>query len=230
VVKGTWEPLISEATYRAVQRVLTDPRRTTTRPGRAKHLLSNIAVCDKCETPITVSLRHHRPYYQCRKGCVKVQVEDIEQFAEDVMLAYLARSDVHQALSRAEADSDALQAVRDELAAARARLAELADAAASGTISIATVARAEPQILATIADLERREAELATPTALHGFITPGADVARRWAAAPMSARREVARLLLASDMIGELRVTPRPPGWPGGRHVPAAERVVWRTS
>src|SRR4029453_11304050 len=99
----------------------------------------------------------------------------------------------------------------------RARLAELADAAASGTISIATVARAEPQILATIADLERREAELATPTALHGFITPGADVARRWAAAPMSARREVARLLLTPEMLGEMRVTPRPPGWPGGR-------------
>ena len=66
---------------------------------------------------------------------------------------------------RAETDSDALQAVRDELAAARARLAELADAAAAGTISIATVARAEPQILATIGALERREAELATPSA-----------------------------------------------------------------
>jgi DNA invertase Pin-like site-specific DNA recombinase len=230
VVKGTWEPLVSEATYRAVQRILTDPKRTTTRPGRAKHLLSNIAVCDKCETTITVSFRAHRPYYQCRKGCVRVQKEDIEQFAEEVILVYLARPDVHQALKRAEADTDALQAVRDQLAAARARLAELADAAASGTISITTVARAEPQILAAIADLERREAELATPSALQGFISPGADVARRWQAVPMSARREVARMLLRPEMIGELRVTPRPAGWPGGRHIPAAERVILRRS
>src|SRR5829696_6936708 len=154
VVKGTWEPLVSEATYRAVQRILTDPKRTTTRPGRAKHLLSNIAVCDKCGTTITVSFRAHRPYYQCRKGCIRIQQEDIEHFAEEVILHYLARPDVHQALKRAETDSDALQAVRDELAGARARLAELADAAAAGTISIATVARAEPQILTTIGALE----------------------------------------------------------------------------
>jgi hypothetical protein len=110
-----------------------------------------------------------------------------------------------------------------------ARLAEnIADAAAAGTISIATVARAEPQILATIGALERREAELATPSALHGFITPGANVARGWHGAPMSTRREIARLL-TPDMLGELRVTPRPQGWPGRRHVPAAARVIWRT-
>jgi DNA invertase Pin-like site-specific DNA recombinase len=230
VVKATWDALVTESTYRAVQRILTDPKRTTTRPGRAKHLLSNIAVCDVCDGAIFVSFRSGQTTYQCRKGCVRVQKEDIEQFAEEVILHYLARPDVHQAVKRAETDSDALQAVRDELAAARARLAELADAAAAGTISIATVARAEPQILATIGALERREAELSTPSALHGFITPGANVARRWHAAPMSTRREIARLLLMPDMLGELRVTPRPPGWPGGRHVPAASRVVWRTA
>ena len=229
VVKGTWEPLVSEATYRGVQRLLNDPKRVTTRPGRAKHLLSNIAVCDKCGGPIFATFRHETPSYQCRKGCIRVQKADLEALATEVILAYLARPDVHEALSRAETDSDALRAVRDELAAARARLAELADAAAAGTISIATVARAEPQIMATIGALERREAELATPSALHGFITPGADVARRWHAAPMSARREIARLLLTPDMLAELRVTPRPAGWPGGRHIPAASRVVWRT-
>ena len=215
VVKATWEPLVSEATYRAVQRLLNDPKRVTTRPGRAKHLLAGIAVCDKCNGPIFATFRHEVPSYQCRKGCIRVQKADIEELAEGVILAYLARPDVHQALSRAEADSDALHAVRNELAAARARLAELADAAATGTITIATVARAEPQILATIGALERREAELATPSAFHGFINPGADVARRCEAAPMSTRREIARLLLTPDMIGELRVTPRPAGWPG---------------
>jgi site-specific DNA recombinase len=228
VVKGTWDPLVTEATYRAVQRILTDPKRTTTRPGRAKHLLSNIARCDVCDGPIFVSFRSGQTTYQCRRGCVRVQKEDIEELADGVILGYLARPDVHQALQAAEADSDALQAVRDELATARARLAELADAAATGTISIATVTRMEPQILAMIAGLERREAELATPSALYGFITPGANVDRRWHAAPMSTRREIARLLLVPDRIGELRVAPRPPGWPGGRHVPAVERVIWR--
>jgi hypothetical protein len=88
----------------------------------------------------------------------------------------------------------------------------------------------EPQILATVNALERREAELATPSALSGFISPGSDVGRRWHASPMSTKREIARLLLSPDMLGELRVAPRPAGWPGGRHVPAAERVIFRKS
>ena len=90
-------------------------------------------------------------------------------------MAYLARPDVHQALSRAEADSDVLHAVRNELAAARARLAELADAAATGTITIATVARAEPQILATIGALERRRRECVDTAAYSHRFTGAID-------------------------------------------------------
>jgi hypothetical protein len=230
VVKGTWEPLVSEATYRAVQRLLNDPKRVTTRPGRAKHLLSGVAICDVCETAIRVTFRHTTPSYQCRKGCIRISKTDIEELAEAVILDYLASPNARDALDRADADNEALRAVRDQLAAARARLAELADAAAAGTISIATVARAEPQILATIADLEHRESELATPSALRQFISPGADVAQRWQAAPMSARREVGRLLLSPEFLGELRVARRPPAWPGGRHIPVAERVILRTT
>jgi DNA invertase Pin-like site-specific DNA recombinase len=226
-VEGTWEPLVSRATYEAVQRILKDPRRVTTRPGRAKHLLSGIAICEVCSEPIFVTTRYEIDSYQCRKGCVRIQKADLEQLAESVILGYLAQPDNVQAIKRAEADSDALQAVRDELAAARARLAELADAAAAGTLSVTTVARAEPQVLATISELERRESELATPSALLGFITPGADVGRRWRTAPISTRREIARLLLAPDMLGQLRV--RRAGH-GGRHVPAMERVGWRRS
>jgi site-specific DNA recombinase len=226
VTKGTWEALVSESTYRAVQRLLNDPGRVTTRPGRAKHLLSGIALCDVCGTPIFVTFRHEAPCYQCRKGCIRIRKVDVEELAESVILGYLTRPDVREALRKAEADTDALRAVRDELAATRARLVELGDAAAAGTISIATVVRAEPQILAAIAELERRESELSTPSALRQFITPGADVARRWQAAPMSARREVARLLLTPEILGELRVMPRPPGQ--GRHVPAHDRVTWR--
>jgi DNA invertase Pin-like site-specific DNA recombinase len=228
VSQGTWEPIVSEATYRTVQRLLTDPKRTTTRPGRAKHLLSGIAVCNVCGGPIFVTFRHEHPSYQCRKGCVRVRKDDIEQHAEEVMLAYLAGPLNVAALKRAEADSDALQAVRDELAAARARHTELADEVATGALSAALAARAEPQMLATITALERREAELATPSALAGFITPGADVARRWQVAPMSTRREVARLLLSPDYLGEMRVR-RLDGHSGRRRVPAAERVTWRT-
>lgn len=115
--------------------------------------------------------------------------------------------------------------MRDQLALLRARHEQLADAVASGTVSVATLIRAEPTLLAEITTLEKREQELSTPSALRGLIEPGAAVARRWQTAPMSTRREIARLLLTPELIGELRLQPSPRR---GRHrTPAQERTHW---
>ena len=61
---------------------------------------------------------------------------------------------------------------------------------------------------------------------LRGILGPGDDVAHRWDLAPISARREVARLLLSPELLGELRVTRSPS--PGHR-TDVADRVVWLT-
>jgi uncharacterized protein DUF222 len=58
-----------------------------------------------------------------------------------------------------------------------------------------------------------------------GLIEPCADVVRRWATAPMSTRRDIARLLLTPQLIGELRITPSPTRGP--RRVPAKEPIQW---
>ncbi|MCX4823709.1 hypothetical protein OG883_28315 [Streptomyces sp. NBC_01142] len=50
------------------------------------------------------------------------------------------------------------------------------------------------------------------------LITPGEDVAQGWAAAPLSAQREVARRLLSPEVLGEMRIT-------RGRGLPAADRI-----
>lgn len=109
------------------------------------------------------------------------------------MLAYLARPEVIDTLRAGEQHDDReLSTVRDQLATVRARHDELVEAIASGQLSVTLAARSEPAILAEIQHLERRQKELATPSALCGLIEPGDDVARRWAAAPMSSRREIA--------------------------------------
>jgi hypothetical protein len=56
---------------------------------------------------------------------------------------------------------------------------------------------------------------------------PGDDIAHRWAAAPISARREVARLVLSPELLGELRVTR---SLSPGHRIDVADRVTWRTS
>ncbi|MGQ0718689.1 MAG: hypothetical protein ACT4NP_15540 [Pseudonocardiales bacterium] len=80
-------------------------------------------------------------------------------------------------------------------------------------------------MLTEITKLEAREKELSTPSALRDLIEPGTDVAHRWEAAPISTRREIARILLTPELIGELRLQPSPRR---GRHrTPAQERTQW---
>jgi hypothetical protein len=86
---------------------------------------------------------------------------------------------------------------------------------------------AEPKILARLKAAEARERDLSTPSALTGLINPGRSVAQSWAAAPMSARREVARMLLSHTYLGEMLVKPSPT--PGER-CPVDDRIQWRRS
>ncbi|MGH3603039.1 MAG: recombinase family protein, partial [Pseudonocardiaceae bacterium] len=225
---GQWPGLVSRGDWFAVQRLLRAPERKTSRPGRAKHLLSFIGRCGVCEATLGVAYRDAPdPLYICRsKGCVRITQADLDTLAEEVMLDYLAQPDVIDALRAGERDGDReLSEVRDRLAAARARHEQLADAVAAGTVSVATLVRAEPTLLAEITTLETRERELSTPSALRGLIEPGADVAQRWTTTPISTRREIARLLLTPELIGQLRLNPSPRR---GRHrTPAHERTEW---
>ncbi len=224
--EGQWPPLVSRADWLAVQQLLRCPHRKTARPGRGKHLLSMIARCARCAGTLAVTYRGEQSEYFCRtKGCVRIIQSTVDEAAERVMLDYLARPDVVDALRAGEDhDDQELASVRDQLATARARHEELADAVAAGTLSMVFAARSEPALLAEIHRLEHRATELATPSALRGLIEPGADVARRWQTAPMSTRREIARLLLTPTLIGELRITP---ARNQGHRVATEDRIHW---
>jgi site-specific DNA recombinase len=224
-VPATWPPLIDGETFHAVRALLLDPKRITGRPGRAVHLMSMIAVCGVCSSALSVSYRSGKRDYQCRgRACVKVNGDDLDAYAEQVMLGYLARPDVIEQL-RARPEGGELAMIRAELAEARSELATLRSAGRSGKLSVATLLDVEPGWVSRVEALEARERELITPPAL-SVIPPGKDVARRWAAAPMSARRTVARLLCSPAVLGQLRVNRQPT--PGRPAVPAEDRVSWK--
>jgi site-specific DNA recombinase len=185
---GQWPALASRADWFAVQRLLRAPERKTTRPGRAKHLLSLIGRCGVCLEKLQVAYRDDASLYVCcGKGCVRITQADLDILAEQVMLHYLSRPGVIDTLRAGDHEGEReLSQVRDQFAILRARHEQLADAVATGTVSVTTLIRAEPTMLAEITTLEKRERELSTPSALRGLIEPGADVARRWNAAPMS--------------------------------------------
>jgi DNA invertase Pin-like site-specific DNA recombinase len=219
---GTWPAIVPPETWYATRDLLTDPRRRTARPGRDKHLLSMIAVCAVCGSALTVRYKRGRAEYACRgRGCVRVVQDDLDGLVQDTVLGFLATPGEYPHVTRRDTSAE-LQAARDDLAAARAFHKDLTGALTARRISVMAFADAELAALKDIEAAEARVRSLEAPTGLATLgLDPGADIAARWQAAPMTARREVVRLLLARVALG--RSGP-------GQRIPAAERVSieWR--
>jgi site-specific DNA recombinase len=226
-VRATWPALVPVDMWHTVRNRLTAADRKTSRPGRANNPYSMIVRCDDCDGPMTVRYsRAPEGEYWCRNHShVRVPKIELEAYRDKVVCAYLARPDVIAELRRSRDGDAELQRVADLLAEARGELAELRAAVGAGRLTVASLIAAEPGQLAQIERLEQRERELSAPPALAAMITPGRDAKRRWKAAPVAAKREVARLLLAPGILGQVRVTRAPT--PGHRG-PVAQRVIWR--
>lgn len=226
--EAAWEPLVDRDLFWKVQDILSAPERVTTRPGRANHLLSMIAVCDVCRGPLaarrgTRSDGSRPPQYTChRSGHVKISEPDLDRLAEDTILNYLQGEALGADLAEAEADtSSELAAIRDELADLSQRRAGIADALATG-LAPDLAASADRKILQSIEALQARERELATPPRLRGLVEPGPGVDERWKGLTMDVKRQIVRIVLTPDALGELRVIRSPRA---NRSVPVEERV-----
>jgi DNA invertase Pin-like site-specific DNA recombinase len=233
VTEGTWPAVVEPVLFDRVQQILSDPARKTRRPGRANHLLSLIAVCNVCGDGLIARCRRRGDRagvweLQCRAGNhVTVPEAALDAYAEKAMFTYLARADVADQLHAAVTSGPELDQVRLELAEVRRQLDELYEQVAARKVSAAALAAIEPRLLAEADQLEAQRRELSAPPALAGLIAPGTGAKRRWAKMPMSAKREVARLLLCPDLLGQLRIARAKVT---GRLVPVEQRVVWRTS
>jgi site-specific DNA recombinase len=226
LTNATWPAIVPERQWLAVNRRLSDPARRTTKPGGAKHLLSMIARCDVCSGPMTVRVRRGLREYRCHDHShLHVPADDLDAYATAAILGYLTRPDNLERLVAPDAGDEALEAVRTEIAQLRAELDDLADKLGRSEISATLAARSEPQILDRLRQAEARETDLTTPSVLRGIMGPGDDIRNRWDLAPISARREVARLVLSPELLGELRITRSPS--PGHR-TDITDRVTWR--
>jgi site-specific DNA recombinase len=204
--QGTWPPLVDETVFYGAKRILTDPKRTTTRPGRAKWLASCIARCGVCNGWMAVLRRGaNRTVYQCRDhGCVWIEREQVDDYLIKLVIERLARPDAYRHLPDG-ADESAVEALRGELAGLRAELDGYADDAAEGRIDRAFAAKVVGKLNTKIAEVQRRIEAAVTPPALVGLLAgdPGEDVTTRWDRAPISARREVLRLLFDSIAVAK---------------------------
>jgi site-specific DNA recombinase len=225
ITPGQWEPVVDREVFFAVQAILNDPARVTTRPGGAKHLLSMFTVCDTCDGPMCVLTQRGRSVYRCRaKGCAQVYKDELEEFALVAIEHYLSSPDIYR---QPEGDGSAveLQQARAELAELRAHYRELRASFRARRISIAAFEEAEPGTLSDIEAVAERVRLLETPPVLRGLLQPGADVRQHLRGTDDPARRLIAQYVLTPDRAGQLRVLPSPSR---GHHVPIHRRVHLR--
>ena len=227
---GMWPGLVTLDVWWAVHDRLHQPKVNDggrPRVAEAKHLLSTIVRCGVCGGPLSSGGRNGRAEYGCRaRGHVRMVEQDLDTYLTGLLLDRLSRPDVVEGLrSHDETEAAAVVKAREELAAARAEHEELGRAVGAGELSALLAARSEPMILARIEAAEGKTRALDVPSALRGLIAPGADVAARWAEAPISTRRAVLRALFCPRVFGEARVMPATRRG-GGVRVPADERVI----
>lgn len=207
IFEGSWEPIVDRETFYAVQEILSDPSRRTSRPGRANHLLTMTARCDVCGGVLTY--RGHRGgQLFCRTaGHVRLSEEAMDTHATALMLNVLSDDDLGGLMAERDADPTELRELRAEIAALSQRLDALAD---NITIPEELLERRAKALKAALTTARERERELATPNALRGLIEPGAGVAERWELLGMETKRQLARILFSPAVLGYLTVTREP--------------------
>lgn len=186
---GTWEALVGAEQFYDVQRILTDPKRVTTRPGKGVHLLSYLATCHPCGSPLAAV----RGRYKClAKGCVTTVQYETDRFVEKMLFEKLSQPETYEQLRQASAGTNqaALNA-KDEIAKLTEDLKMWRLSGARRETSPASLAVIEADLEAQIRAAERRRIVAEIPPELREFVEPGVDIRVRWDAAPMAARRRV---------------------------------------
>jgi site-specific DNA recombinase len=199
LIDAKWPPIADDEDFEdvfwAAQHLLTSPSRKTTRPGRARHLLSYIMTCGECGSFVSADMPRKRMItakYTCSNihaHHASVPMADADELVTLAVLRRLAQPDLYKHLVSGSDE----RVVRARAEAARLR-AEL-DEWAAADISAHAFAIREGKLLPLIEAAEKRAEELTVPLALRDLLTPGADIAARWAAMTVAARRDVIRLL-----------------------------------
>lgn len=225
-VTAAWPAIVTMDQHRRLQQLLHDPTRRTHRDGsHVRHLLAGVAHCDVCGGPVG-TLKRQRVggpvvTYRCRlRFCVSRRADELDEFVEAVVIERLSRPDLAAALA-AEADDPAVSTAGEEVARLRAKLDEARRLVDADRLTLESLADLEARTLPRLRAAEKRAQPRHVPAVV--FDLAGPDAAQRWAAASVSARRQVLRALM------DVRIGTAPARGPGSSMDEDSVRIVWRT-
>ncbi len=210
VTHGTWEALVTDDVFDAVQARLTDPRRVTNRVGTdRKHLGSGLFLCDECGQPV-VSFSGGR--YRCKAACVNrahgpldlarvrqimADPEDgqqappargVDEFVTALVAERLSRADAAHLLAPPEVDTAPLRAERDNL---RARLTNFERDYAAGDITGRQLREATEKVNAELDAVDARLRSMTPGGSGLDDVLAAPDPAEAFLGASLMSRRSV---------------------------------------
>ena len=199
VGQGTWEPILDPGTYEQVRAVLGDPARKTSTGTAAQHLLSGIARCGVCDTPVRVAWNRTVHSYRCSgRSCVSRRKADVDELVSRVVVARLARPDAVDLF--APDTSKVRRAAAEEVQVLRARLDNAADDYADGKIDARQLERITARLRPAVATAEAR-ARAVDDAPLLADLLDVADVEAAWRSLSLSRRRAVVEALMAVTIL-----------------------------
>lgn len=209
---GDWPALIDRDLFDAVQRILADPSRRSTTTTAVKHILTMTIRCDVCGGRLVVNRKEGRPTYVCYdRNCLRIDKAEVDAFlignAEHpgVILSYLSRPDVAEGLADTDDDAE-LSSVRAQLATARTQLEAFENEDPETPAEARLIGRKMEKLEGEIKGLGERERSLTAPNPLVSMFEVGPGAAERWERTEVTAQRAITALLLAPEMLGQVRV------------------------
>jgi hypothetical protein len=174
VGEGMWPALVTEETFWACARLLGDPARTTTRAGRAVHLLSYIARCGVCGGPLSVGTVNRHGWqgqvYSClKRRCAAVKVRGARRVCPTGCGGLVVPRGRLPGPHQRGSDEQATHA-RSEAQRLRAELEDWRKLAETGEVTAISFARAEKGLLTAITAAEQTALDAAIPPVLRGRI------------------------------------------------------------
>ncbi|MGW6121453.1 recombinase family protein [Nocardia sp. NPDC055165] len=178
VKRDAFPALVSEDVWLAAHEILSDPARDKRGPDRSrKYLLSGIARCGPCKSPVYGS----HSQYSCRAdGCMKVSRKRVavDDLIDGLVIGRLSQPDAVELLvDREQVDLDAL---RREAKSASTKLTELASAFVADEITREQLRTGTEKAKARLAKAESAMADSARVQLFEGLIGPDVDVLAAW--------------------------------------------------
>jgi DNA invertase Pin-like site-specific DNA recombinase len=225
LVEADWPAIVTRDEWEQLRAILgPSPKQRGPKEPRS-YLGSGIFVCDLCGTPLIGQARMGTPAYACRRergGCGRLHrtAKPLDDYLADAVLTALSSQEFRAKLEirygSADDEAMALVAERD---GALARLKQLRDALADGTIDADDFAHAKRRIEPVIDGATVKLSELQRTNALADLPQTRGLLEMAWDRADLDQRRGLVRLCISA-------VTIKAPGG-GVRFKPEQADPLW---